>query len=618
FPGLPQLTATTGQLEFTERGLALNGIHANFLGGPMTVSGGGPAEATVIKAEGVLTADGLQKYASGASRRLAQRVSGSTRYDVTVSVKKSRADVIVSSNLQGLASDLPAPLHKEANEILPTKFDMLGLSAQDAPVAREEIKLSVGSGITARYEREKVNDKISDKNANDKNAAWHMVRGGIGVNAAATPPANGVLLNVNMKSLNVDTWLDLFADLSSADKARETGASTDLLDLSEFIAPNLLAARTTEMIIFKRKLDNVVLGATLEKDVWQANIDASQASGYITYFAKADQGKGKVTANLSSLIIPQEEVSEVTDLLRGKNATSDLPALDVKADNFDLFGLHLGHLELAANNVHRANSNEWQIKNLVVSNSDATLKVTKGSWITKDGDSRSSLTYSMDMNDAGRLLTRLGFMGLLNGGKEGKMEGDINWNGAPYSIDYASLSGNLRLDLGKGQFLKVKDGPGAAKLLGVLSLQSLPRRLTLDFRDIFSEGFAFDGVTMDATINNGVFSTDNFKMHGLDAIVLLDGSADIVKETQNLHVAVIPQLDVTGASVAYGFLVNPLIGAGSFLAQLFLKAPLAKALTHEYDITGPWKNPVVKTTERKSELAAQPAKAPTTHTVTAQ
>jgi uncharacterized protein (TIGR02099 family) len=607
FPGLPQLTATTGQLEFSERGLSLNGIHANFLGGPVTVSGGGPTDAMVIKADGILTADGLQKYASGPSRRLAQHVSGSTRYDVAINVKKNRADVQVASNLQGLASDLPVPLHKDANEVLPTKFDMVGISAADAPLAREEIKLSLGTGMTARYEREK---------SIDKNAAWHMVRGGIGVNAPAIAPATGVLLNVSMKSLNVDAWLDLFADISSADKPRENGSATDALDLSEFIAPNLLAAHTSEMLIFKRKLENVVLGATLDKDVWQANIDSSHASGFITYSAKADQGKGKVTANLSSLIIPQEEGSEVTELLRGKNATSDLPALDIKADNFDLFSQHLGHLELAANNVHRPTSNEWQIKNLLVSNPDATLKVTKGSWIAKDGDSRSSLTYSMDVVDAGRLLTRLGFPGLLNGGKEGKMAGDISWNGAPYSIDYASLSGSLHLELGKGQFLK--EGPGAAKLLSVLSLQSLPRRLTLDFRDIFSDGFAFDGVTMNATIDKGVFSTDLLKMQGLDAIVLLDGSADINKETQNLHVAVIPQLDATGASVAYGFLVNPVIGVGSFLAQLFLKAPLAKALTHEYNITGPWKEPVVTKVERKSELAAQPSKTPTTHTVTAQ
>jgi uncharacterized protein YhdP len=102
-------------------------------------------------------------------------------------------------------------------------------------------------------------------------------------------------------------------------------------------------------------------------------------------------------------------------------------------------------------------------------------------------------------------------------------------------------------------------------------------------------------------------------MHGLDATVLLDGSADMVKETENMHVAVVPQLDVTGASVVYGLLVNPVIGAGSFLAQLFLKAPLSKALTHEYEITGPWKDPVVTKVDRKTEDQAA-----ATHTVSTQ
>ncbi|MGO8279672.1 AsmA-like C-terminal region-containing protein, partial [Rhizobium ruizarguesonis] len=72
---------------------------------------------------------------------------------------------------------------------------------------------------------------------------------------------------------------------------------------------------------------------------------------------------------------------------------------------------------------------------------------------------------------------------------------------------------------------------------GVLSMQSLPRRLTLDFRDVFSEGFAFDAITGNAQIEQGIAKTDNLKMRGVNATVLMGGTADIVKETQQLHVA---------------------------------------------------------------------------------
>jgi uncharacterized protein YhdP len=87
--------------------------------------------------------------------------------------------------------------------------------------------------------------------------------------------------------------------------------------------------------------------------------------------------------------------------------------------------------------------------------------------------------------------------------------------------------------------------------------------------------------------------TDNLKMRSVNATVLMDGSADIAKETQNLHVVVIPEINVGAASVAYALAINPVIGLGSFLAQLFLRDPLMRAFTFEYQITGAWTEPTV-------------------------
>ena len=298
---------------------------------------------------------------------------------------------------------------------------------------------------------------------------------------------------------------------------------------------------------------------------------------------------GRVTARLASLVIPKSAATDVTDLLEGKSATTQMPAVDIVAENFELFGKKFGQLELAAYNARGFAGREWRISKLSLTNADAELKAT-GKWTSRDGENLSSLDYSLNIADAGKLLERFGFANVLRGGK-GKMEGAVSWKGLPFSLDIPSLNGQLTLDLASGQFLKVD--PAAAKLLGVLSLQSLPRRLVLDFRDVFSEGFAFDGVTASASINNGVAKTDNFKMRGVAATVLMDGTADIAKEAQNLHVVVIPEINVGAASVVYGLAVNPVIGVGTFLAQLFLRDPLMKAFTFEYQVTGPWKDPVV-------------------------
>ncbi len=118
---------------------------------------------------------------------------------------------------------------------------------------------------------------------------------------------------------------------------------------------------------------------------------------------------------------------------------------------------------------------------------------------------------------------------------------------------------------------------------------------------MFSEGFSFDGIAATANIAQGLVKTDNFKMRSVNATVLMDGTADIAKESQNMHVVVLPEINAGAASVVYALAVNPVIGVGSFLAQLFLREPLIRAFTYEYQITGPWKEPVVTKLERKAK-----------------
>jgi uncharacterized protein YhdP len=141
----------------------------------------------------------------------------------------------------------------------------------------------------------------------------------------------------------------------------------------------------------------------------------------------------------------------------------------------------------------------------------------------------------------------------------------------------------------------------------VLSLQSLPRRLALDFRDVFSDGFAFDFVRGDATIEKGIARTNNLQMKGVNAAVLMEGQADIARETQLLKVVVIPEINVGSASLLYSA-INPLIGLTTFLANVILRRPLIDANTHEFLIDGTWLDPRVKEVERNPEPAPANAK----------
>lgn len=593
---IPPLSGASGKLEFNEKGLNLNGISASLLGGPVRIAGGTQSDGTIrIKAEGSASSEGLRRaYSAAAIQGVAQHVKGSTRYSATISVKKGQPELLIESNLQGLALDFPAPLRKSADDSMPLKVQMNALPSDDALMLRDEIRIALGSAISIRYLRQKTVEK---------HANWQVLRGGIGVNVPPPEPDSGLVANVNLEALSVDDWRRVVASMMPAAPEKTPAGADDGADIAQYIDPDVLAARATALYVMGKKLDNVVVGASHQKNVWQANIDSTQASGYLTWNASA-AGLGKVTARLATLTIPQAAASDVGDLLEGKNTTTQIPSLDIVADNFELYNKKLGRLEVVANNVQTPALSEWRINKLSITNDDAVLKAA-GNWAIKGGDNATSLTYALDLSDAGKLLQRFGFVNVLRGGK-GKMDGDVNWRGLPFALDIPSLSGQIHLDMESGQFLKVD--PGAAKLLGVLSLQSLPRRLTLDFRDVFSEGFAFDGITGSALISKGVANTDNLKMRSVNATVLMDGSADIAKESQNLHVVVIPEINAGAASVAYALAVNPVIGLGTFLAQLFLREPLARAFTFEYQITGPWKDPAVTKLETKSGAAPAGAK----------
>jgi uncharacterized protein (TIGR02099 family) len=597
FDDLPPLQAAIGKIEFNEHGVMLNGVGASFMGGPLALTGGTQRDGSIlIKLAGSLTAEGLRKtWPAPAMQRLAGHFSGATRFNGAVAVKEHKLEVTLDSTLAGLGLEFPAPLNKAAADSMPLHFVLSGMAATEAGVARDEIRLSLGSAIVARYQRQK-----------QERGPWNVVRGGIGVNLAAPEPDSGVMVNANMKSLNVDQWIALGSAIAGPPAvlaAPDSGAAA-APGLAQYVVPDVMAARAGTLVVGDRKLDNVVVGASHQKGIWQASIDSRQASGYVTWNeSPTGQGLGKVTARLASLIIPESAAAEVKDLLEGsKSAAASIPALDIVAERFELFNKQLGRLELVASNEKALAGREWRINRLSLANPDGDLKAT-GKWLTKDGKSNTNLNFTIDIADAGRLLDRFGFPETLRGGK-GKLSGDISWMGLPYSLDIPSLSGQIELNVAAGQFLK--QDPGAAKLLGVLSLQALPRLLKLDFHDVFSEGLAFDGISANAVIARGVLKTDNLKMHGVAATVLMDGSADIANESTNLHVVVIPEFNLGTGPLVYALAVNPVIGLGSFLAQLFLRAPMMKALTYQMQITGPWKAPVITKLDHRTPLPAAP------------
>jgi uncharacterized protein YhdP len=212
--------------------------------------------------------------------------------------------------------------------------------------------------------------------------------------------------------------------------------------------------------------------------------------------------------------------------------------------------------------------------------------------------SLTNMNIKVEATNLNALFGQFGFGDQMKGGRGG-FEGRLSWPGHTYQFQTANLSGAFRVNAERGQFAKMD--PGAAKLLGLMSLQSIPRRLTFDFRDLFSDGYAFDKIEGDLTIADGVMFAKKFDISGPAADVRMTGDISLPSERVNLNMTVAPKLS-TVAAVGAGVLVNPLVGLGVLLGGEAFKSPLERVLSVQYTVSGKWDNPDVervgKTTAR--------------------
>ena len=631
-PDTPLLAAAKGRVDFSQRGFTITGGSARTLGGELAFEGGTSAglnggDSQRFSGRGTATAEGLRQASElGTVARMAAAAAGQTSYRATLAFVGGRPQISVATNLVGVAVDLPAPLGKTAAQPMALRVRTApedGAMGNDAPAGmlREALQVDYGGALQAHFVREVGGDVA------------RVVRGAIRIgDARAVPaervadplpgdplevlalPASGVAANVAVKRLDVDVWQAALARMQGSDDGRGTAGKAPLVfDASggAGYVPDAIGVRAGELVFGSRKLANVSAGLTLQGELWRANVSADELDGYVEYRpARRATGAGRVFARLARLNLPKGEVERVESLLEEQPAT--IPALDIVVDDFELRGKDLGKLEIEAVNRNVANrdgAREWQLSKLNLTMPEAQLSAT-GTWGEGGGASsprRATMSFTLALADSGALLERLGMGRVVRGGK-GTLSGDIAWPGSPFSPDYPRMTGQVKVSIDSGQFLKA--GPGAGRLLGVLSLQSLPRRLQFDFRDLFAEGFAFDNVVGDVRIGDGKASTNNLRMRGAAAAVLMEGSADIVNETEDLRVVVVPEINAGTASLAFA-VINPAIGLGTFLAQYFLRKPLIAANTREFHVTGPWDDPKVERVERNQLGEATADSAPT-------
>jgi uncharacterized protein (TIGR02099 family) len=546
-PELPGLERAGGTLAFTESGFSLRNAQARALGGTVALQGGTqPDRSTVIVARGQATVEGVRPLFD---HRLMRHVTGGSSYVATFTVREGMLGVGIESPLVGVASALPAPFDKAPAAQLPLRVEL----SPSRGGTRERISATLGTLAAWQVQRRLEGAQMAAR----RTSLWLTPAAGEPIRLPERP---GMLVYGSLEKLDADAWWALLQD-----DAGEEGGGTSL-DL-----------RVAALDVLGKRLHKVAVRAGTAESGWSANVKGEELAGDLAY--RAEKG-GKLVARLEHLTLPEDIPGARAQVAR---EPGEVPAIDLVAERLRFRGKDLGRVEVVA----QKSGQDWRIRRLRMETAEAKLAAS-GTW-RSGTPSRTALKFELDATDAGAFLARIGHPSLVKGGRA-TLLGDLAWQGNPLGLHYPSLSGEVELHSQDGQFLEIE--PGVGKLVSLMSLQALPRRVVLDFRDVFSEGFQFDRISADAKVKNGVMDVREFRMAGSAAEVQMTGEVDMANETQDLKVRVVPGLGGT-ASTAVAAMVNPVAGAAALLAQSMLKNPLGRIFAYDYAVSGGWTEPKV-------------------------
>jgi len=552
--GAVDFTRLNGRLGFTAEGLSAEDIQGRVMGldayfSVMTEAADKRREAvTTVSAYGNATIEAMRTIVDPP---LFNHFSGRSDWQARVNVPGkdgAAASLLVSSDLRGLATNLPAPVDKPADQTMPLTIEMHLPVELDRPlIIQAGDDLNVILDLDEQLQMQRGEIRFSDGAA--------QLPGQAGMRVAGIVPA-----------FSFDEWLPLFESLDEeGDDAGSEGV-------------NRVSVSVDDVALYRRHFDHAQITATLTSNAWQAEVDSKQA-------------RGSVQVPLDD-VIPLVMDMEYLHLQSVDDAGTeeaddprDLPPMRIQSDSFRLDDIDFGRLALTA----ARSPAGLHLTELHLQSSLMDIKA-HGDWLVANDEHFSSFTIASTSSNVGKALSRFGYADTIKGGK-GSFDINARWPGEPLSFALARLDGNMRMTIYNGHLLEVD--PGVGRVFGLLSLQTLPRRLLLDFRDVFSKGFAFDRIVGDFDVKNGQATTSNLMMKGPSARISVEGRVGLAERDYDQRVTVVPDVAAT-VPIVTALTQGPGVGAVVLLLKKLLKPKIDKAAMIHYTVTGSWDNPLIE------------------------
>jgi len=564
---LPMLSDIQGKLIFDNNSISLNNGRAILSDQPLSIDVNNIDKATIMDFSGTFDSKFIARNFGDEWSNI---IEGQTEWQGKLTLSDKESDLILSSNLSGLSIGSMHDLNKEKDESIPFQ-----LKKRTSTSSIDYIDMTYGKIMTAKFIREGDN-KIK--------------RGFIGINNIPLMPDNGIIVNASFDSFDTNSIKSLFDNYS-----RDGNTNKNIQQKSPF---KKVILNADNLMIKGNKLTQASINYVPTLDGSNMRIDSREVSGDISWslsnksynlnFSKMHLMREEKNSKNKEIITEENIKTEVDS---GQESNVELNKINMKIDSFKINENNYGKVMLTA----REDLDGYVFDSLDIVNESYILK-GNGYWKSDTFPEKTSMNFEWDIKNVGNTLNNLGYPNLVEDGYASVI-GLITWDDDPANFKAEDFYGNFTINTKKGIIKKIEPGV-AGRLVGLISLQNLPRRLTLDFSDLFQEGLPYKKVqSPKIIINKGVLSTKELNIKAPSANIRMEGIIDFVDETQNLHVIIEPKVSdtITAGALAGG----PLAAAAAFIAQKILDDPFNKITTAEYHITGSWDDPQEKIVDTK-------------------
>lgn len=462
--------------------------------------------------------------------------------------------VEVTTDLRGLGIEAPDPFAKQAPEPRPTRV-VLDVTGQ----RRTEVRIDSGAARAALVFADRGGQRLD------------LERGAARFDGQplALPAQPGLHVAGDWPEFDLGEWLAL--------RSQAPGGRS----LSNWLGP--VDVHLDRARVFGFEFLDVTARLESQADNWRVTASGPMAEGVITVPVDFARG-GPLGLEMQRLVLKSAPVRPAA-APAPQTDPRDLPAIVAHVQDFAWQGRRFGRLAGQLDKVPQG----LRLASLATDSGDFTLRGT-GSWLVEDGATRTRLALEFSSHDFAAAARALGYRDLIEA-EQAHATANVTWSGGPAEDALARMDGSVRIDLERGQLRDVK--PGAGRMLGLLSVVELPRRLTLDFRDVTDEGLAFDKVRGDFDIRAGNAYTQNLLLKGAAVDVGVAGRTGLV--TQDYDQTVVVSGNPSGPITVAGALAGGPVGAaGALLISQLFKGQLAGLASVYYRVTGPWENPRVE------------------------